>query len=83
MTSDKLEEDLARALTEGTMEAEDPKREALRHLSPRYEARTQAERDPIVEETERYRQMAEEVDDRYDDYMKRAGRYGEDKKKPD
>ncbi|CAM3628122.1 hypothetical protein [Marinicrinis lubricantis] len=67
----KLEEQLSRALTEGEMERNDPKRAAIRQLPTKYETRTQAAFDPIVEETKRFRGMAKEIDDRYDRYMKR------------
>lgn len=71
---ERLEHDLADALTEGEMAEKDPDVAALRRLSPRYEIRTQAERDPIVEETKIFRSIAREADDRYDDYMARASR---------
>jgi hypothetical protein len=69
---DKLEKELSDALTEGEMKRTDPAQGAREQLSPRYEIRIRAERDPIVEETRQIREMAEEVDDRYDDYMSRA-----------
>ncbi|PYI52979.1 hypothetical protein [Paenibacillus flagellatus] len=71
-SKEQLEQDLADALTEGEMAGSDPDEAALHRLSPRYEVRSQAERDPIVEETKAIRRMAKEVDDRYDDYMSRA-----------
>lgn len=71
---ERLEQDLADALTEGDMAGKDPDVAALRRLSPRYEIRSQAERDPIVEETKIVRGIVREVDDRYDDYIARASR---------
>ncbi|MFK7691628.1 hypothetical protein [Paenibacillus sp. HJGM_3] len=68
----QLEKDLAQALTEGEMAANDPDEAALGRLSPRYVARAQAEKDPIVEETNIVRSVIREIDDRYDDYMQRA-----------
>ena len=60
------EELLAERLTEGEQEADAPEVEAVRRISPRYEVRIQAERDPVAEETKLYRTLAREVDDRYD-----------------
>ncbi|WP_123043405.1 hypothetical protein [Cohnella candidum] len=57
---------LAERLIGGETEHEDPGKEAVRKLPPRWEIRIQTERDPIAEETELYRSMAKEVDDRYD-----------------
>lgn len=45
----------------------DAKLEAVRRLPPRWEIRIQTEHDPVAEETKKYRSMAQEVDDRYDD----------------
>jgi len=69
----ELEEQLEAMLTEGDMIQEDLKEGARRRLSPRTEVRVQTMMDPIVEETLQYRQIAQELDDRYDEYMKRAG----------
>lgn len=71
-SKEQLEQDLAQALTEGEMAANDPDEAALDRLSPRYVARAQAEKDPIVEETNIVRSVIREIDDRYDDYMQRA-----------
>lgn len=60
------EELLAERLTEGEQEADAPEVEAVRRISPRYEVRIQAERDPVAEETKLYRTLAREVDGRYD-----------------
>ncbi|MFD0672291.1 hypothetical protein [Cohnella sp. GCM10027633] len=63
----EAEEQLARMLTEGEQEAEAPEVEAARAISPKWEIRVQAERDPVAEETKLYRKLASEVDGRYDD----------------
>ncbi|PZE19488.1 hypothetical protein [Paenibacillus xerothermodurans] len=68
MASDKVEEQLAQRLTEGEMNAEDAEEAARRRLPVKTEIRIQAEIDPVVEETRRYRKMASEVDDRYAQY---------------
>lgn len=73
LDKEQLEHNLANALTEGVMAEADPDEAALHRLSPRYVARAQAERDPIVEETKLVREVVREVDDRYDEYMARAG----------
>ncbi|ASR49067.1 hypothetical protein [Paenibacillus kribbensis] len=68
--SEDLERELSELLTEGEIrENEAKKRE---RLSPKYEVRIQTHIDPIVEETRKYRSMARELDDRYDEYMKKA-----------
>jgi len=41
--------------------------EAVRKLPPKWEIRIQTEHDPVAEETKKYRSLAKEVDDRYDD----------------
>ncbi|ERI09937.1 hypothetical protein HMPREF0083_01969 [Aneurinibacillus aneurinilyticus ATCC 12856] len=67
----KLEEEVAYLLTEGEMERRDPKKEAVDRLPAKYEVRIQTTQDLVVEETKLYRQMAEEIDDRYDKYLKK------------
>ncbi|AUS25008.1 hypothetical protein MMB75_21730 [Paenibacillus sp. P2(2022)] len=68
--SEELERQLSELLTEGEIrENEAKKRE---RLSPKYEVRVQTQMDPIVEETRKYRNMARELDDRYDEYMSKA-----------
>ncbi|EHS59291.1 hypothetical protein P4H71_10250 [Paenibacillus kribbensis] len=68
--SEDLERELSELLTEGEIrENEAKKRE---RLSPKYEVRIQTHIDPIVEETRKYRSMARELDDRYDEYMRKA-----------
>ncbi|MEJ8303475.1 hypothetical protein [Saccharibacillus sacchari] len=69
---EKLEEELSELLTEGELKDEDRERKQREQISPRYEIRIQTSLDPIVEETRLYRQMAEEIDDRYDDYLKKT-----------
>ncbi|MCS7461546.1 hypothetical protein N0M98_15445 [Paenibacillus doosanensis] len=68
MDSKQLEEQLAKNLTEGEMEQTDTEEAARKRLPIKTEIRIQAQIDPIMEETRKYRQMAEEVDDRYAKY---------------
>lgn len=63
----EAEELLAKRLTEGEQQVDAPEAEAARAVSPRWEIRVQAERDPVAEETKIYRTLASEVDGRYDD----------------
>lgn len=63
-----LEQEVTQRLTEGDMELIDPEEGARNRLTPRYEIRIQAKHDPIVEETNRYRKLAQEIDQRYDKY---------------
>lgn len=72
--SNDLEKHLTEALMKGDMELSDPEQAAKHALSPRYEIRIQTEMDPVVEETRLYREIAQEVDHRYDDYLKRGNR---------
>jgi len=72
-TNEQLERELASALSEGEMAGSEPGEAALQRLSPTYIARAQVERDPIVEETKSIRRVVREVDDRYDEYMAKAG----------
>jgi hypothetical protein len=71
---EQLEQKISELLSEGAMSSPDPDSAAAGQLSPRWEMRTQAEQDPIVEETNRYREIAREADDRYDEYMRQASR---------
>lgn len=57
---------LAEQLLGGEPKQADAEAEAIRRLPPRWEIRIQTDYDPVVEETKKYRQMAKEVDDRYD-----------------
>lgn len=69
----ELERELAELLTDQEFSSEEERREEeRRRLSPRYEIRIQTNLDPIVEETRKYRSMAKEIDERYDEYLKRA-----------
>lgn len=68
MSSRELEEELVQKLTEGEMKLEKADEAARKRLPLKTEIRIQAQIDPIVEETKRYRQMASEVDDRYAKY---------------
>ncbi|WP_458125237.1 hypothetical protein [Paenibacillus sp. Z3-2] len=71
--SKELERRLSEMLTEGDMEESGDTDQRERQLiPPKYEVRIQTERDPIVEETLKYRKMVREVDDRYDRYLDRA-----------
>lgn len=63
-----LERQLSELLTDGDMQGELPEQEAPHKLSPRYEIRVRAKHDPIAEETRKIRQIADEIDDRYDQY---------------
>ncbi|SEB80994.1 hypothetical protein [Paenibacillus sp. GP183] len=68
MDSKSLEEKLAGQLAESEIEFEDAAEDARKRLPVKTEIRIQALIDPVVEETRRYRQMAEEVDARYKRY---------------
>ncbi|MCQ4087303.1 hypothetical protein [Saccharibacillus sp. JS10] len=68
----RLEEELSELLTEGELKKEDQKRKEREQISPKYEIRIQTTLDPIVEETKLYRLMAEEIDDRYDEYLQKT-----------
>ncbi|MFB8376847.1 hypothetical protein ACWIE6_24415 [Paenibacillus taichungensis] len=71
--SKELERRLSDMLTEGDMEESgDADKRERQLIPPKYEVRIQTERDPIVEETLKYRDMAREVDDRYDRYLERS-----------
>ncbi len=64
------EQSVCHTLAEGEMERIDPGEAAVDRLIPKYEIRIKAEKDPIAEETRIIRNMAEEIDGRYDEYMK-------------
>lgn len=68
----KIEQKVKSVLTEGDMKGKQPDVAALDHLKPKYEVRVQTMMDPIVEETYKVREYAEEVDERYDTYMEKA-----------
>ncbi|QOS76801.1 hypothetical protein JNUCC31_18365 [Paenibacillus sp. JNUCC31] len=71
--SKELERRLSDMLTEGDMEESgDADKRERQLIPPKYEVRIQTERDPIVEETLKFRDMAREVDDRYDRYIERS-----------
>ncbi|MCI3923336.1 hypothetical protein MO973_24220 [Paenibacillus sp. TRM 82003] len=68
---DDLERVLEETLDEGgtaKLSEEELAERARERISAPYEYRVQAERDPILEETQRFRRLAKEVDDRYDKY---------------
>lgn len=66
---DELEELMIQQLSEGELDTDNPEASAVRANSPRWEVRIQSERDPIVEETKKYRTLAREVDNRYDKHI--------------
>ncbi|SEG45882.1 hypothetical protein [Paenibacillus sp. UNC499MF] len=68
MDAKEMEEQLIRKLTEGEMEEENKEESARKRLPAKTEIRIQATIDPVVEETRKYREMAEELDGRYDKY---------------
>ncbi|MFB7814094.1 hypothetical protein ACFC0X_07855 [Paenibacillus chitinolyticus] len=68
MDAKEMEEQLVRKLTEGEMKEEDREKSARKRLLAKTEIRIQATTDPVVEETRKYREMAEELDGRYDRY---------------
>lgn len=68
MDAKELEEQLVQQLTEGEIEHVDTDEAARIRLPMKTEIRIQAHIDPVVEETKQYRQMAEEVDERYARY---------------
>ncbi|MFS0838392.1 hypothetical protein [Paenibacillus sp. 1P03SA] len=68
MDAKEMEEQLIRKLTEGEMEEENKEESARKRLPAKTEIRIQATIDPVVEETRKYREMAEELDGRYDRY---------------
>lgn len=71
--SKELEQRLRDMLMEGDVEdSGDADQRERQLIPPKYEVRIQTERDPIVEETLKFRQLAREVDDRYDRYLERA-----------
>lgn len=78
-----LERQLSEMLTDGEMQKKDREKEERRLLSPKYEIRIQTQLDPIVEETQKYRSMAKEVDDRYDKYMDKYMEKAVKKDKPE
>lgn len=71
---EKLEKIVTETLLEGEFNKGDPDDEAVGRLPSKYEIRQTVQLDPIVEETKRFRTMGKEVDDRYDEYMKRVNR---------
>lgn len=66
---DQFEKEMSETLEEGEMRKGDPSSEAQDQLIPKHEIRIPVKNDPIIEETRRIRQIAKEVDDRYDDYL--------------
>ncbi|WP_166242746.1 hypothetical protein [Paenibacillus turpanensis] len=72
----ELERRMSEVLTEGEMEKADPSEAARRKLPHPPEIRIQAKFDPVAEETKRFREIAEEVDGRYDKYVNRQPQGG-------
>lgn len=66
-----LEQEILDRLESGKMESEDDRSRALDALSPRYEVRIRAEKDPIAEETESVEQYVQEENPRYLAYRKK------------
>lgn len=64
-----LEKEIIDTLTEGELDSEEKDKAIRRKLPHKYEIRIQTQLDPIVEETDIYRGMAKEVDNRYDVYL--------------
>ncbi|MEC0248577.1 hypothetical protein ACI48J_14910 [Paenibacillus chitinolyticus] len=81
MDAKEMEEQLVRKLTEGEMEEEDREESARKRLPTKTEIRIQATTDPVVEETRKYREMAEEIDGRYDRYTQLLDGKGPDSPK--
>ncbi|GIP36185.1 hypothetical protein [Paenibacillus sp. J2TS4] len=71
---ERLEKAVTDSLLEGELNKGEPDKMAVERLPSKYEIRQTVKLDPIVEETTVIRTMAEEVDDRYDEYMKRSER---------
>lgn len=68
---DELEKKMSETLEEGDMRKYNPIVKAQEQLIPKYEIRIPIEKDPIIEETRIIREIAQEVDDRYDKYVSR------------
>jgi hypothetical protein len=64
----EIEKEITDKLILGELDHIDAKEAARKKLLMKTEIRIQAQTDPIVEETRQYRQMADEVDDRYARY---------------
>ncbi|MCQ6560094.1 hypothetical protein [Paenibacillus mendelii] len=69
---EEMERELVERLTSDELDVVERKRKVKAKLSPKYEIRIQTKHDPIVEETKLYREMAEEVDNRYERYINRT-----------
>ncbi|CAH0118850.1 MULTISPECIES: hypothetical protein [unclassified Paenibacillus] len=72
MNEHEMERKITEILTDGEMKESDREQEQRKRIVPKYEIRIQTQLDPIVEETRKYRMMAQEIDDRYDRYMSRV-----------
>ncbi|SEU29054.1 hypothetical protein [Paenibacillus sp. NFR01] len=70
--SEDLERKLSELLEEGELDEGDRRKRELARVSPKYEIRISTRFDPVAEETRKYREIAEELDDRYDKYLKRT-----------
>jgi hypothetical protein len=71
MKNENLEQKLTQILEQEQLQEKDPKVSAVKHLSPKYESRITADKDPIVEETNIVRSYTKDDRD-YDDYIKRT-----------
>jgi len=71
---EQMERELVEQLDTSEPELDEAEQDALvrAHISPKYEVQIQTKLDPIVQETIRYRELAKEIDGRYDNYMDRA-----------
>ncbi len=72
MSQQPYEQELAKALLEAGMEEPEIRETARRRLPAKTEIRIQAQFDPVTEETELYRRLAQEIDDRYDRYVQES-----------
>lgn len=66
---EELEKKMSQALEEGDMLKHNPITKARDQLFPKHEIRIPVKKDPIIEETRIIREIAQEVDDRYDEYI--------------
>lgn len=72
----KIEEDLNQLLTEGELNKENSDKRVVKDLSPKYEIRIHAEKDPIKEETEIIQKTVRETNEKYLRYVESQGNLG-------
>lgn len=65
----KIEDDLNHLLTEGELNKQQTEKKVIKNLTPRYEIRIQAEKDPIKEETKLVQKTVVETNERYLRYV--------------